>query len=164
VECETKAFLAKLDALDQRTERRRTLGIRLQTATPCGGTVKNRRNLIRSNPHLLDGIQNSFLIIENLVGCCSDNPRDLRSGQPPTALSLLCGSFEELERDLGAVAPLALHRVTRRQALAAFVEQFAGQWARSGLCHSPGSAHPMSAQQRLGLLPGVSRDDRCVLS
>jgi hypothetical protein len=95
-ERETEGLLVKLNALDQRGKHRRSLGLRLETATPCSGAMQNRWNPIRANSHLRNGIEQRFLIIEPLPRRHRDNPFDLGSRQTPTRLSLVRCALEEV--------------------------------------------------------------------
>jgi len=71
----------------------------------------------------LSGRRHCGPVAQDLASRRRDGPLDLWRRQAPAASGRLRRSFDQAARHVIAIAALALHRVTGRQALAAFVEE-----------------------------------------
>src|SRR5216684_2587537 len=98
-----------------------------QTRAPYCSRFEKRSDPARAEPGLFNCGNHRLLIIENALGSGRDAALDLCGGQAPAAIHASGRSFHQAARNVVAIAPVALHRVARRQALTALVEEFANE-------------------------------------
>src|SRR6266851_2465612 len=95
--------------------------------TPYCSRFEKRSDPARVEPGLFNCGDHRLLVIENALGSGRDAAFDLCGGQAPAAIHASGGSLHQAARNVVAIAAVAFHRVARRQALTALVEEFANE-------------------------------------
>src|SRR5579864_6092184 len=101
--------------------------LELQTRAPCRGRFEKRSDPARVEPGLFNCGNHRLLIVENALGSGRDAALDLCGGQAPAAIHASGRAFHQGARNVVAIAAVAFHRVARRQARTALVEEFANE-------------------------------------
>src|SRR5580692_10617370 len=95
---------------------------RPQALAPSSGGGENRRDAVRLQRSFFDGGDNRRLIVENALGRDRHAALDLRGGETPAVVSLNRWTLSQAARDVVAIAPVAFHRMSRRQTIPVFIE------------------------------------------